>query len=85
MLKFVVLCIRDQEKVTLRLVSFLRDWLYDGQAKPVATGLESSSQDFSLQKSFKAMAAATQQLAKFSTPHTQHKPPFQGVGTFQAP
>ena len=47
----------------------------------MATGLE----DFSLQKSIKGMAAATQQLAKLSAPHTQQKPPFQGTGTFQVP
>ena len=31
------------------------------------------------------MAAATQQLAKSSTPHFQQKPPFQGAGTSQGP
>ena len=45
----------DQKKVTLRSTSFLSDWLFDGQAKPVVVWLEDSAQDISLQKSIKAM------------------------------
>ena len=66
--------ITEQEKVSLRLASFLSDRLFDGQAKPVVARLEDSAQDFLLLKSIKAMAAAAQQLAK-STPRTQQKPP----------
>ena len=73
-LKLVDPCIRKQEKVTLRSASFLRDQLFDGQAKPVVARLKDSDQDFSLQKSIKAMVAATQQ-----------RPPFQGAGTSQVP
>ena len=76
--------IMDQENVALRFASFLSDWLFDGQAKPVVTLLEDCAQDFSLQKSIKAMAAATQ-LTKSLTPSTQQKPPFQGVETSQVP
>ena len=75
--------ITEQERVALRSASLLNDRLFDGQAKPVVTRLKDSAQDFSLQKSIKAMAAATQQLAN-STP-AQQKPPFQGVGTAQVP
>ena len=32
--------ITDQEKVTFRLASFLRDWLFDGQAKLVVARLD---------------------------------------------
>ena len=79
--------IGEQEKVSLRSTSFLSARLFDGQAKPVVARLEDSAQDFLLQKSIKAMAAAIQQLAK-STPRTQQKPPFQetshqGSETFQ--
>ena len=51
-----------------------RDWLFDGQAKPVAAWLEASDQDFSLQKSIKAIAAIIQQMAKFSPKCKQQKP-----------
>ena len=50
------------------------------KAKTVVARLKNSAQDFSLQKSIKSMAAATQQLAKSSTPHSQQKPPFQRGG-----
>ena len=40
-----------QEKVSLRLASFLSDPLFDGQAKLVVARLEDLAQDFSLQKS----------------------------------
>ena len=82
-LKSVDLGITEQERVTLRSASFLSDCLFDGKANPVVTRLEASAQDFSLQKSIKTMAAATQQLAK--SMHTKKKPSFQGAGTAQVP
>ena len=76
--------ITKQEKVCLRSASFLSDRLFDSQAKTVFAQLEDFAQDFSLQKSIKAMTAATLQLTD-STPFCQQKPPFQGAGTQGVP
>ena len=74
-----------RKRVTVRSTSFLNYWLFDGHPKQVASWLEASAQDLSVQKSIKAKAASTQQLSKSFTPFTQQKPPFQGAGNSQVP